>query len=310
MNASLQPHAAEIPARQWPETSCYGDLWIGLLAARGHVPEACLAFTIGIDHEGDQFTFIKPPIEDLEHLYGITVRELTVFRGLEAHVSVQLAAGRCVLLEVDSHDLPDTEATTYRRSHGKTTIGITAIEPATRRLHYHHNTGHYVLSGEDYERTMGRPADDQSPLLPGYAEIVRIPAATPDDAALRLRARARARHHLARRPVAHPVAVWRARYPAELAALPGMAAFHPYAFNNMRQLGANFELLADFAAWLDPRALVPAIDAARRIAATAKSLQFRAARSVARGAPDPAPALFDALEADYDAVIRALDRAI
>lgn len=309
MNAQPQP-PADIPARQWPETSCYADLWISLLAARGQVPQASLAFTIAADHEGDQFTFIKPPIEDLAHLYGIDVRELAIFRSIEAHVAVQLAAGRCVLLEVDSHDLPDTAGSTYRRSHGKTTIGITALDRDARRLAYHHNTGHHVLSGEDYDRTMGRPADDQNPILPGYAETVRLPEGVIAEPELRRRARARGRHHLARRPAVNPVSAWRPSYPAELAALPGMAAFHLYAFNNMRQLGANFELLADFAAWLDPRALVPAIDAARRIAATAKSLQFRAARGVARGTADPCAALFDALEADYAIAMQSLDAAL
>ena len=310
MNASLPPQPAEATARHWPETSCYADLWLGLLAARGHVAQACLAFTVAIDHEGDQFTFIKPPIEDLDQLYGIQIRELSIFRTLESHAAVQLATGRVVLVEVDSHYLPDTEATTYRRSHGKTTIGITAMDPAARRLDYHHNTGRYVLSADDYDEVLAHPVDDHDPRLPGYAETVRIPTTPPADADLRATARARARHHLARRPAANPVAAWRPRYPAELAALSGMDAFHPYAFNTVRQLGANFELLADFAAWLDPNALAPAIDAAQRIAATAKSLQFRAARAVARGTPDPSPALFDALESDYDQVIEALTAAL
>lgn len=310
LNASLPHQAAEIPGRHWPETSCYADLWIGLLAARGYAPEASLAFTIAIDHEGDQFTFIKPPIEDLEHLYGIVIRELSIFRSIESHVAVQLASDRCVLIEVDSHYLPDTEATTYRRSHGKTTIGIVGLDPAARRLDYHHNTGRYVLTGEDYDHILARPADDQNALLPGYAETVRIPTDPPEEFDLRARARTRARHHLARRPTINPIAAWRPRYQAELASLPGMDAFHPYAFNTMRQLGANFELFADFAAWLDPRPLGAAIDAALRIAATAKSLQFRAARAAARGNHDPSPALFDALEADYDEVMRALDTAL
>ena len=52
--------------RIWPETNCYVDLWIEVLAAAGFTPEAMLGFTLTQDFEGDQFTFFKVPLEDLE----------------------------------------------------------------------------------------------------------------------------------------------------------------------------------------------------------------------------------------------------
>jgi Domain of unknown function (DUF1839) len=60
-------HALHDESRDWPETNCYVDLWIELFAARGFAPEAALGFTL-TDFEGDQFTFFKFPLQDLEAL--------------------------------------------------------------------------------------------------------------------------------------------------------------------------------------------------------------------------------------------------
>ena len=43
---------------------------------------AALAFTIGLDFEGDQYTFYKFPLPDLQDLYGIEVQELNIWRPL------------------------------------------------------------------------------------------------------------------------------------------------------------------------------------------------------------------------------------
>ena len=51
--------------RDWAETNCYVDIWIELLHAWGFEPIAALPFTFGIDFEGDQWTFYKPPLADL-----------------------------------------------------------------------------------------------------------------------------------------------------------------------------------------------------------------------------------------------------
>ncbi len=63
-------HALHSQERMWPETNCYVDLWIEVLNALGLAPEAMLGFTLTQDFEGDQFTFFKVPLEDLEALYG------------------------------------------------------------------------------------------------------------------------------------------------------------------------------------------------------------------------------------------------
>ncbi len=106
-----------------------------------------LGFTLRQDFEGDQFTFFKPPPGDIERLYGLEVLELAVYAGLESHALMQMAAGRPVLVEVDAIHLPDTHGTTYGRDHGKTTIGILALDPETAELDYLHNAGRFRLSG-------------------------------------------------------------------------------------------------------------------------------------------------------------------
>jgi hypothetical protein len=146
-----QSHSLHQGERVWAETNCYVDLWIELLHGYGLDPRAALAFTVTQDFEGDQFTFFKFPLEDLEKLYGLQVQELAIYDSLEDRVRTQTQRGHTVLEEVDAFYLPDTRATSYRHDHTKTTIGVDYIDPRSRRLGYFHNTGYFVLDGEDYE---------------------------------------------------------------------------------------------------------------------------------------------------------------
>ncbi len=99
-------HRLHAPDRAWPQTNCYVDLWIEALASLGVAPEAMLGFTLTQDFEGDQFTFFKVPLEDLERLYGVVCTELALYDTVEAHVQTQLARGRLCLVEMDSFYLP------------------------------------------------------------------------------------------------------------------------------------------------------------------------------------------------------------
>jgi len=56
---TYRAHALHSSERAWPETNCYVDLWIEVLASSGVAPEAMLGFTLTQDFEGDQFTFFK-----------------------------------------------------------------------------------------------------------------------------------------------------------------------------------------------------------------------------------------------------------
>src|SRR5262249_11448899 len=67
--ATYTPSALHQPDRTFPETNCYVDLWIELLHARGISPESAMGFTCTVDFEGDQWTFFKPPPEELLRLH-------------------------------------------------------------------------------------------------------------------------------------------------------------------------------------------------------------------------------------------------
>lgn len=303
-------HAVE---RGWQETNCYVDLWLSLLAARGCDARAALAFTVTQDFEGDQFTFFKFPLYDLDQLFGVAVQELAIYDQLDAHIEQQVVRGNTVLVEMDAFYLPDTRATTYRREHTKTTIGIDRIDRAGGRLGYFHNAGYFTLDGDDYagvfRKTDALRAD--SDLLFPYVEFVKTTRPALAGEALARASVLRLREHLAARPAANPVSAFRAAFPEHLDTLiaRGDAYFHLYAFNTLRQLGANFELLGQYVDWLGEAGVqsAPAVGTAcKTIASEAKVLQFRMARAMARRRPDACNDCFDLLERAYDDAVPAL----
>lgn len=301
------PHALHRGERVWQETNCYVDLWIELLHGFGLDPRAALAFTVTQDFEGDQFTFFKFPLEDLERLYGAQVQELAIYDSLEARVLAQTLRGHTVLVEVDGFYLPDTRATSYRREHPKTTIGIDFIDPHARRLGYFHNTGYHRLDGDDYDGVLRKLAQfaQQPDLLFPYVEFVKQARPALEGTALADASAELLCAHLLRRPLGNPVSHWRAAFPAHLDMLleRGEAFFHPYSFNLMRQLGANFELLSRYLQWLSSQGFgIPQsiADCAQRIAAESMVMQFRLVRAIARGRRDTCEDCFDVLESAYE----------
>ena len=298
-------HALHTDPRAWPETNCYADLWIEVLHALGHEPRAAFGFTVAQEWEGDHFTFFKPPLEDLERLYGLRVDELAIYDDVPAHVAGQVARGRLVAVEVDGFFLPDTAGVSYRVEHGKTTVAVAAIDLAARTLDYFHGPGRFSLAGEDFEGVFLTGAPEDRPFLP-YVEVIK-PGAAKAPADLHAEARGVLARHVARAPADNPVRAFQAELPAQVAALAErpFAMFHKYAFNTLRQLGANFELLATHLEWLggDPAQAAPS---AQRIADVAKAVQFQLARALARRRFDAlVPALDPAAEA-WDALIARL----
>lgn len=302
-------HVLHDGERRWPQTNCWTDLWIEIVAALGHDPLAMLGFTVIQDYEGDQATFFKVETADMERLYGVRLHELSIFDRLETHVVEQAARDRIVVVEVDGHWLPDTQGVSYRLTHPKTTVGITRIDPSARELDYFHNDGFFRLSGEDYDGIFGRADAPRDPaaLFP-YAEFLKIPAEAPK-VDLRGEARALLARHLARRPSANPFTAWAAdfaRHAEDLATRPP-EWFHTYAFNLPRQFGANFELLASHLRWLDTDAFGEAADAADEIAEGCKVFQFKLARAMARKKFDGLAEMIHAMAAAWDRVMSELD---
>lgn len=291
--------------RIWLETNCYIDLWIELLPAFGLDAEAALSFTVRQDYEGDHFTFFKFPPEDLQTLFGLAVQELAIYDSVESHTLEQLRRGRPVLIEVDSHFLSD--AADYHRAHAKTTIAAVALDRAARRLGYFHNTGYHVATGEDYDALFRPPVDSMFP----YVEFVKRDVEPLKGKALLQASLGLLRRHLGQRPAHNPVAAWRQDIDRhiEKLAMRDMAYFHLYAFNLPRQLGANFEMLASYLDWLGAQGeggLEAAMTAARRIAESAKAIQFQLARMAHRRKFDASKLAFEALEADYTLVMSTL----
>jgi hypothetical protein len=300
----------------WPITNCYVDAWMLILTAWGLDPIAGLGVTVAQDYEGDQFTFFKYQHDDLELLYGVVVGELTIYSSLEEQIQEQVRNGRLVLSEADGYYLPDTRATSYRTQHTKTTIGIDSIDIAAGRIGYFHNVGHYELTGEDYAGVF-RKLPQQSvvdDVLPPYVEFVKHRWPPLADTALTEAAATLLRRHLRRRPAENPIQRYREDFPRHMDwLLARPQSFHDYAFGIFRQLGANYQLLANHIQWLKPRGiadLTDVHDAARVISATAKSMQFKVARIASRGRFDPCTAMFDTLEQNYRTIVDGLERQL
>lgn len=302
--------------RDWSETNCFTDVWIETVHTCGQTPEAMLGFTLAQDFEGDQFTFAKPPLGDIEELYGIRTEELAIYDSVEGHILGQVDRGRLAMVELDSYHLPDTRGTMYRTEHGKTMVAVNRIDPTERELEYFHNGGYHRLSGEDYVGLLRldlvdqHHLDDHTPFLP-YAEYARFPAEYPDPDTVAATARTLLRRHHGRRPDQNPFEAYAEAMTDQVAALAErpFAAFHLYAFNTVRQYGANFELAASHLQWLSPD-FSTAAEHAREISRQAKALQFKLARAVMRadvtplvGALEPTANAWDALMSELGTLL-------
>ncbi len=305
--ATYRSHLLHSPERNYPESNCYSDILIELLHARGYEPLATFGHLVRMDFEGDQWTFFKPPPEDLELLYGIDIHEMQPYRLLPDQISEQLAAGRTMIVELDSFYLPDTAATSYRTAHVKSSVAAEAIDPEAERFRYFHGLGLYELSGEDY-RGCFRLGDELLPdVLPPYTELVRfdVPPLVGDE--LRSAARGLLNRHLGRRPDGNPFE----SFGLQLAdVLPGLLAgsldaFHAYAFATVRMAGAAFEILASHAQWLLGREGRAAAEACQEIVAGCKALGFRLARRRAFELEPRIEALACAWERAIDALTAA-----
>ncbi|MTI05556.1 DUF1839 family protein [Roseibium denhamense] len=312
---SYQRHALHAQDRDWPETNCYLDVWIEVLPALGYAPEACLGYSITQDFEGDQFTFFKVPLEDLERLYGLRVTELAIYDRVETHVAEQIARGRLSLVEVDSYYLPDTHGIGYRQAHGKTTVAINRIDFEQRSMDYFHGLGLHRLEGEDFDGIFWRNAPEGAlPFLP-YTEFVKFPEVRRTEDHVRATALFLLKQHLERRPASNPVKAFAEVFPAQVEAVAErpFEYFHLYAFNTLRQMGANYELFAAHLDWLSGNqidGLAEASAQARKISTTSKAVQFQLARAVMRKKFDKlVPALQPCVDA-WDAMVESLDKNI
>jgi Domain of unknown function (DUF1839) len=297
-------HSLHSPDLSWVEKNCYIDVWIELIHALGLDPLAMMAFTVAIDFEGDQWTFFKPPHEDLRQLYGVDVQELYAWRPLIEHAVEHLKAGRFISTEADSYWLPDTAGTDYRQQHVKSTIILSDIDVAAQRLNYFHNAGYFSLEGEDFVQLFRLGAPYDPAFLPLFAELVRQ-----DKAKARPSEELRAlsldllRKHIDRRPGDNPIARFQARFDQDLPTIAqrGMHYYHAWVFGTVRQLGAASELSAAYLRWFgQPETFEPVAAAFAEISSIGKSLLLKIARAVNAKRALDASASFEQMAAAWD----------
>jgi Domain of unknown function (DUF1839) len=300
-----EPHALHGEGRTYLETNCYTDIIIELLHACGYEPMAAFGHLARMDFEGDQWTFFKPPPEDLELLFGVDIHEMQPYRPLPVQIAEQIDQGRTIIVELDSWYLPDTATTSYRQEHVKTSVAADAIDPEAETLRYFHSAGLFELSGEDYRGVfrIGRPFSED--VLPPYTELVRFdagPALRGQE--LRRAAVALLRGHLAKRPAENPFERFGAALAQELPALleRGLDDYHAYAFATVRMAGSAFEILASHAHWLFGEGAASASGAMDEIVDGCKAMSFRLAR---RRPFDPA-SLIESMAVGWDRAIAEL----
>jgi hypothetical protein len=301
-------HWLHDPERTWSETNCYTDLWVQLLHRLGLDPLPALGFAVGTRFDTEQWTFAKPPVEDLFRLYGIRVVELYVWRPLLDHVRLAAERGNLLTIEVDAHWLPDTAGTTYRNGHDKTTIVPVAVDADVTIMRYLHNGGCFDVTGEDLDALFATGTGEPGLPLPPYTELIDLTGLrrdAPDPGVVR----ALLRDHLRRAPATNPVSDLARQVEQDLAWLTdaGVETFHLYAFATARQCGAVASMSAAFTRMLDAldggleRAAAGFEDAAEG----AKTLQFLMARAARGRSVDMTP-VFAAMEQGWATAIELL----
>lgn len=299
----------------WARANHHIDLWVELLHAWKFDPLAALPFAVAQDFEVDQFTLATFPYGDLERLFGIVCSELSTYDRLETHIAAQTSRGNVVLLEVDSFYLPQSN-NAYRRHHVRSCIGIDVLVPEAMAMGFFHGDGYHTASGDDYAAILHRAAvpfdsrEREAMILP-RAEVVRRRHPPQPESVLGARSLELLRHYLGRRPHVNPITTFRAAFPRHLEQLMarGEPAFQVYATSVLRQLGANFEMLARYLNWLGRHGETvpePIIEACRTMASEAMVMQFRLMRAVISRKPDPCGDCFDQLEQTYERTTPAL----
>lgn len=278
--ADYARHLLHSSDRSYQETNCYADVLIELLHACGYEPMALLAHVVRMDFEGDQWTFFKPPPEDLELLFGVDVHEMQPYRPLPLQIAEQLERGRTLIVELDAWHLPDLATTSYRSAHVKTSVAPDAIDLDDQSLAYFHGPGMFSLGPEDY-RGVFRLNPMSEDVLPPYTELVRFDAGPKlEGDALRKASLTTLRRSLGRRPAGNPAERFGA---ALLRELPNLLAgdlddYHAYAFATVRLAGSGYEALGSYVEWLFGADGREAVGTIGEFVDACKVLSFRLAR--------------------------------
>ena len=306
--AGYQRHLLHGDDRTYVESNCYSDVIIELLHACGYEPLAAFGHLVRMDFEGDQWTFFKPPPEDLESLFGVDIHEMQPYRPLPEQIAEQL--------RMRTHD--------HRRAR--------LLVPARHRVDELPLRARQELDRRGRDR-LGRADVALLPRpRPVRARRRRLPRRVPDRRVLRRRAapvhRARPLRRRAatggrgsapsRRGAAAPPSANSARARTRSTgsvnsssrscprcSTAGSSATTPTRLRPCAWPGRRSRSSSDHARWLLDDRAQPAVDAMREIVDGCKALSFRLAR---RRQFDSAPltgALADAWARAIDGLLEA-----
>jgi hypothetical protein len=178
-------------------------------------------------------------------------------------------------------------------------------------MDYFHNDSFFTVEGADYAGVFQHHLEPGLRWIP-YTEFAKFPAEPVSGEHQRAEARRLLGHHLARRPLINPLARFAEVFGSQVAQVAdrGMDFFHLYAFNTVRQFGANFELLSSHLEWLDAAEFAAESAAAKQICDNAKTTQFMLARAVARRRFDALTTALEPSVAAWDAVMTGLSAKV
>jgi len=312
---SFKPHTLHHSDKNFRETNCYADLMIEIVNCVGLNPIPCLAYTLGGDFEGDQWTFGKPSHDDLFNLYGIQIEELSLYRALVDQMTTQVNLGKIPIIEADAYYLPDTQGIDYRQHHVKTTIGITHIDVDAKKMIYFHNAVLAELEGEDFDKILQPEASLHKAYLPPYCELLKVNHLKKlNDEDLRIISLLNAAKHFRKRSTNNPILAFQSALSAHQAQIiqGGQAAYHAYTFVAPRQLGASHELGSTFLRWLsqDHQHLLIAAEAFQAIAERSKSLVLKLARVANSGKPANLEGIFSEIAIQWEIADQALHHVL
>ncbi len=303
--AAYERHALHASTRSYQETNCYADVLVELLHACGYEPMALFAHVVRMDFEGDQWTFFKPPPEDMELLFGVDIHEMQPYRPLPIQISEQLERGRAIIVELDSWYLPDVAGAGYRSKHVKTSVAPDAIDLDGHTMNYFHGPGLFSLGPDDY-RGIFRLDPVSEDVLPPYTELVRFDAGTRlEGEELAQASLTTLRRHLASRPDENPAHRFGVALLDELPNLlqGDLDDYHAYAFATVRLAGSGFEALGSYVEWLFGADGGEANTAISAFVDACKVLSFRLAR---RREFDP-QGLISEMASNWERAIAALE---
>lgn len=306
------PHVLHTGQRLWNRANSYASLWIELLHGWGFEPLAALACTVALEFDGDQFTVLSLPADDLKVLYGVTTFRLAIYDRLEAHIDKQTDAGNVVLTDVDTFHLPDVPSL-YGTLHGPTLVGIDRLDMAACTASYYRQGRHYELGGDDYRGVFRQPAlvEGYHDALIRHVECAKRAFPPVSDEALAAVSVQLLRRHLSRVPQRSPIAAFRSTLVSALEKLAngGETFRHSFAYGTLSQIGSHFELFTAYLQWLESRhhpQPVGCIQASQGLMSESLICQMRLLRATTRGQIDPCEDSLDRIEANYEALITCL----